>query len=540
MSGRGRFFLPFLLPALIVVLGCDMSSPAPAQEREGTTSGTTYRRPLAQDPETLDPARIWDIYSRSVSQQIFDGLVQFDQTLTIKPALAAFWRSSHDGLVWTFELRKDVKFHHGREVTADDVVYSFTRILDPKTRSGAAELLLNVAGARDFRESRAKTVSGFAALDRHTVQVTLTEALVPFAAVAAVGHAKIVPRDLLEAQGEAFGVRPVGTGPFRFLRWERGKEIVLAANRDYFEGSPKLSRLVYRVFPGDQRDAMHAEFVRGGLEDAPVPAGADRRQLAASANHIYVKRPMISVRFYGFNTRTHPFNNRRVRQAIVYAIDREAIVQNVHYGQYTFARGILPPGMLGFNRKLTGSPYDPQKARALLADAGYSGGRGLPPLVIWSSVKRPEILREHEEIRRALAAVGLSVEARYHTDWSAFSKMVEDGKLAFFLWAWYADVPDPDNFLAKLFYSASPRNVFGYSNPVVDTLLVNARRLSDLSQRVELYRRAEELILEDAPIAPVFHHTYERLFQPYVRSVEVNGLGDPYIPFRKIWLESPR
>jgi len=539
LSRKGTW-RPFLLPLLIGVLGCDLSSPVPAQEREDTATTSVYRRPLAQDPETLDPARIWDIYSRSVSQQVFDGLVRFDHTLTIKPALAALWRSSRDGLVWTFELRKDVKFHHGREVTADDVVYSFTRILDPKTRSGAAELFLNIVGARDVREGRSRTVSGLVALDRHTVQVTLNEALVPFAAVAAVGHAKVVPRDLVEAQGEAFGLRPVGTGPFRFLRWERGKEIVLTANPDYFDGSPKLSRLVYRVFPGDQRDAMHAEFMRGNLEDAPVPAGADRRQLAASTSHIYVKRPMISVRFYGFNTRTPPFNDRRVRQAIVYAIDREGIVQNAHYGQYTFARGILPPGMLGFNRKLAGAPYDPQKARALLADAGHSGGRGLPPLVIWSSVKRPEILREHDEIKKSLAAVGLSADARYHPNWSTFSKMVEEGQLGFFLWAWYADVPDPENFLAKLFYSSSPRNVFGYSNPAVDALLVGARRASDLSQRVELYRRAEELILEDAPIIPVFHHTYERLFQPYVRSVEVNGLGDPYIPFRKIWLDSVR
>ena len=539
VSRKGRRVLPFLLLVLIAVLGCDMFSPAPAQERQGTAMAMVFRRPLAQDPETLDPARIWDIYSRSVSQQIFDGLVQFDQTLTIKPALAALWRSSRDGLVWTFELRKDVKFHHGREVTADDVVYSFTRILDSKTRSGAAELFLNVAGAREFREGRAKTVSGLVALDRHTLQVTLVEALVPFAAVAAVGHAKVVPRDLVEAQGETFGLRPVGTGPFRFLRWEHGKEIVLTANGDYFDGSPKLSRLVYRVFPGDQRDAMHAEFMKGNLEDAPVPAGADRRQLAVSTSHIYVKRPMISVRFYGFNLRTFPFNDRRVRQAIVHAIDREGIVQN-HFGQYTFARGILPPGMLGFNRKLTGFSYDPQKARALLADAGYSGGRGIPPLVIWSSVKRPEILREHDEIKKSLAAVGLSVEARYHTNWSAFSKTVEEGQVAFFLWAWYADVPDPENFLAKLFYSSSPRNVFGYANPAVDTLLIGARKVSDLSQRVELYRRAEELILEDAPVMPMFHHTYERLFQPYVRSVEVNGLGDPYIPFRRIWLDPAR
>lgn len=531
---------PFLVGLLLSALVGSGSLPASAQDRSGATGGAAYRRPLGHDPKTLDPARVSDIYSLSVSQQIFDGLVQFDQTLAIKPALAEFWRASRDGLTWTFNLRKGVQFHHGRVVTANDVIYSLTRILDPSTRSGAAELFLGVRGAREFREGRAKTVVGLVALDPHTLQVTLDDALVPFVAVLAVGHAKVVPRDLVEAQGEAFGVQPVGTGPFRFLRWERGKEIVLAANHDYFDGLPKLSRLVYRIFPGDQRDAMHDEFLKGNLEDAPVLPRADRRALAAGGSHIYVKRPMITVRFYGFNTKTKPLNDRRVRQAILHAIDREAIVQNVYFGQYIFARGILPPGTLGFNPRLTGYPYDPQKARELLADAGYPGGRGLPAVAIWSSVKRDDIVREHELIKKSLATVGITADAHYLTNWPAFSRMLEEGKLPFFLYAWYADVPEPDYFLTKLFHSRSSRNFFGYSNPVVDDLLTNARSAGDLQRMVELYRRAEQLILDDAPLIPVFHHTYERLFQHYVRSIEVNGLGDPYIPFRKIWLERTR
>src|SRR5437899_11193306 len=268
---------PFFLSVLLGALLGTGALPAPAQEQNDASAGAVYRRPLGHDPKTLDPARISDIYSRAVSQQIFDGLVQFDQTLAIKPALAEFWRASRDGLTWTFDLRKGVKFHHGREVTADDVVYSFTRILDPMTHSGAAELFLNIRGAPDFREGRAKTVSGLVALDRHIVQVTLSETVVPFVAVIAIGHAKIVPRDLVEAQGATFGTQPVGTGPFRFLRWERGKEIVLGANSEYFDGAPKLSRLVFRVFPGDQRDTMHDAFLKRNLEDAPVPPRADRR-----------------------------------------------------------------------------------------------------------------------------------------------------------------------------------------------------------------------------------------------------------------------
>ncbi len=542
--GKGGVRAPFLFLVLLLVFSVGLvfvrPSPLRTQDRDPGAAGTVYRRPLGHDPKTLDPARVSDIYSLSVSQQIFDGLVQYDSALTIVPALAEFWRASRDGAVWTFNLRHGVKFHHGREVNADDVVYSFARILDPKTRSGAAELFLNIKGAREFREGRAKSVSGLVALDRRTVQVTLDDHVAPFVAIAAVGHAKIVPRDLVESQGEAFGAQPVGTGPFRFVRWDRGREIVLEANAEYFDGAPRLTRLLFRIFPGEQRDAMQEEFQKGNLEDAPVPARVDRRALATSGGYIYVKRPMISARFYGFNTRAKPLNDRRVRQAIVQAIDRETIVEGVYLGQVTYARGVLPPGMLGFNPGLTGYPYDPARARELLAQAGYPGGRGLPPLTIWSGARQADIVREHALIKKWLAAVGITADFQYNTDWQAFSKMLDDGKLPIFLYAWYADVPDPDNFLTKLFHSKSPRNFFGYANPVVDELLTGARSAGDIQRRVELYRRAEQLILDDAPIVPVFHRAYERLFQSYVRSVEVNGLGDPYIPLRKIWLDRTR
>ena len=541
MKRKGDWMSPFLflLFPLISLLG-GSGSPASAQEQSGdrgtAASGGIYRRPLEHDPATLDPARIRDIYSLSVSQQIFDGLVRFDQTLTITPALAQFWKASRDGLTWTFMLRKGVKFHHGREVTADDVVYSFTRLLDPKVKSGAADLFLSIRGAQEFRDGKAKQVAGLIAVDRHTVQVTLTEALAPFVSVLAVGHAKIVPREMVEQLGENFGSQPIGTGPFKFVRWDRGREIVLEANPDYLDGAPRLSRIVYRIFPGGNWDTIFEEFQRGGLEDTPPPT-LDYRRVIAEEKYIYVRRPMISVRFYGLNTRIKPLDDRRVRQALIHAIDREALIQEVLLGRFTLARGILPPGTQGFNPKLQGYAYNPARARELLAQAGYPGGRGLPPIPIWSSVKHEGILREHEHIKRYLEAVGVRAEFQYLTDWPSFSKMLAEKKLPAFLYAWYADVPDPDNFLSKLFYSQSPRNFFGYTDPVVDGLLLQARREGNLQRRVELYRKAEEIILEAAPLIPVLHHTYERLFQPYVRSIEVNGLGDPYIPLRKIWLD---
>jgi peptide/nickel transport system substrate-binding protein len=519
------------LPLLVIVIMLWAGVMAPASGAENV-----YRRPLNNDPATLDPARVSDVYSRSVSQQIFDGLVHFDQTLTVTPALAQHWKASRDGLQWTFTLRRGVKFHHGREVTADDVVYSLTRLVNPRLGSAAGDLFRNVKGAVEFREGRAKAIAGLTAVDRYTVEVALSEALAPFVSVLAVGHAKIVPRDVVEQKGDqAFGMAPVGTGPFRFVKWERGREIRLDANAEYFAGPPRLARLVYRIFPGAPFDTMYEEFQRGHLEDTPPPV-ADYRRAITAAGDGYVKRPQLSVRFYGFNTRVKPLADRLVRQALSHAIDRETIIEEPFLGRHVLARGILPPGTQGYNPKVAGYAHDPRRARELLAQAGYPDGRGLPPIAIWSSVRHQGIEREHDLIRENLKAVGVHAEFHYQTDWPTFSRLLTEGRLPVFQYAWYADIPDPDNFLFKLFHSQSTGNFVGYTNAGVDALLLRARNEPDIVRRVELYRRVEQAVLDDAPILPVWHYSYERIFQPYVRSVEVSGLGDAYIPFRKVWL----
>jgi len=531
---------PPLLALLVGIVLLFAAFTNAAGQPQSVPDAAVYRRPLGNDPVTLDPPRIADIYSRSVAHQIFDGLVQFDQTLTVTPALAEFWRGSRDGLTWTFTLRKGVKFHHGREVTADDVVFSFTRLLDPRIKSSAADLFAVIRGADDYRAGKSKQVSGLVAIDRYTAQVTLKEAPAPFVSFAAVGAAKILPRDLAEAQGEAFGQRPVGTGPFRFVSWERGKEIVLAANPEYFDGAPRLARVVYRVFPGERFDTVNEEFERRTLEDSPLPprmTSADYRRLVTDPHHVYVKRSMFSLRFYGLNTRLKPLDDPRVRKAINHAIDRAAINDTIYLGRTVIARGILPPGTPGYNPSLAGYGYDPARARELLAAAGHPHGRGVPPITFWSAAKDERIVAEHDMIRRALEAIGLKAEFSYLTDWPAFSRMLPEGKMPAFLYAWFADAPDPDNFLAMLFHSKSARNFTGYANSSVDALLEQARRPGDPLSRVELYRRVEKLIVDDAPIIPFWHYTYERRFQPYVKSIEVSALGDPYIPLRKVWLE---
>jgi peptide/nickel transport system substrate-binding protein len=520
---------PSLTLIVLVVWLLAAAGPAAAQAPE-------YRRPLGNDPSTLDPARISDVYGRSVAQQIFDGLVSFDQTLAITPALAEHWTASRDGLTWTFTLRKGARFHHGREVTADDVVFSFTRLLDPRLKSSGAEIFSVIQGAREFMQGQAHTVTGLRPLDARTVQITLSEAFVPFITALATGTAKIVPRDVVEAAGGEFGARPVGTGPFRFVAWERGHSITLAANRDYFHGAPRLGRVIYRIFPGEPQDAIYAEFLKGHLEDSPVPT-RDHAAIVHAPGRQYVKRPMFHLRFYGLNARIKPLDDRRVRQAIAHAIDRAGLIEQVFQGRYHLAQSILPLGTLGYNPGVRPLAYDPARARALLAEAGYPGGAGLPTVTIWSGARTERLLDEHARIVKSLAAVGIRAVYQYQTDWPAFSRMLAEGRAPMFQYAWNADIPDPDNFLFLLFHSRSPRNYTGYANPVVDNLLLTARDEREPQRRVELYRKAEQLVLDDAPVLPMWHYDYERLFQPSVKSVEVNGLGDPYIPLRKIWIQ---
>jgi len=509
-----------------------------SQQKEvatGPKHGGSYRRALANNPSTLDPAQLTDTYGHTVANQIFDCLVQYDGTLMIVPAIAQSWKASRDGLTWTFFLRKGVKFHNGREVEADDVVYSFTRLVDPKTRSSAAEIFTKIKGAKEFAEARRKTVEGLRSVDRYTVQIELVEASAPFVASLAIGYAKIVPREVVQEYGPMFGSQPVGTGPFKFVVWKKDERIVLDANQDYYGGRPYVDRLEYRIFTGHQTEQMLASFERGELEDTTVPTAALHRA-QTDKRYRFVSRPILGVRFLGFNTTHGVLANRFVRQAFIHAIDREALVQDVYVNRYKAAQAFLPPGTYGYDPDFQPYPYDPKRAESLLAKAGYPGGAGLPVIQVWSNPRSEAIEQEHESIRNYLANAGIRVEFRYHTNWPEFKAMVGAGKLSIFRWGWIADVPEPDNFLYNLFHSRGRTNLTRYQNPVVDGLLDKARAEQVYLKRVELYRQAEKLIMEDAPVIPLNYYSYERLFQPYVQNIEVSALGDPYIPMRKIWL----
>jgi oligopeptide transport system substrate-binding protein len=519
----------------------------PELHRPAGKFGGVYRRVLHNNPVTLDPAFSTDIYGGAVIRQIFDGLVQLDAQLRPLPAIASFWEASRDRRTWTFTLRQGVMFHHGREVTAHDFIYSFTRFLSVKSPTPVADFLGHIQGAEAFMRGQTTYVEGLKAVDRYTLRMVLEEPLAPSLAILGLANATVVPQEEVERLGELFGRAPVGTGPFKFVRWEPDQEIVLEANDHYYEGRPFLDAVAFKIIVGHRLEETFAEFLQGNLEETIIPSGKIDEVRADPQYWRYsrVHRPTFSLLYIGFNTQLKPFDDQRVRQAFNYAVDKEAIVREISRMGNLPATGALPPGLLGYDPYLFGLPphekvysFDPAKAKQLLTEAGYPDGAGFPVVQLWSADSAESTKAELAAYQRYLAELGVQVEICFAPDWPTYKKMLKQEQLPMFRLVWYADIPDPDNMLSPLLHSSSPTNHMFYRNPVVDQLLEQARGELDGAQRVALYREVERLVMDDAPWITQHYSVLHSLYQPYVQGVEVNPLGRRTTPLKKVWFKN--
>jgi peptide/nickel transport system substrate-binding protein/oligopeptide transport system substrate-binding protein len=528
-----------LLWVCLYVLMCSSSSLAESvgKMESEVRFGGIYRRALANNPATLDPAFVSDIYSRTVVTQISKGLIQFDTHLNPIPAIAEFWEASRDGRIWTFFLRQGVRFHHGREVTAQDFVYSFTRLLSPKALGPVTDFLREVEGADEFIEGKATSVQGLKALDRYTIQIALKQPFAPSLTVLGLANAAVVPQEEVDRLGEHFAQAPVGAGPFKLIRWEPSKEIVLEAHEHYYEGRPFLDTIVFKI--GGTFEQTFAQFLTGELDEAIIPSGKTEEVHNHSRYQQYqiLRRPTLGLLYIGFNTQLKPFDDRRVRQAFNYGVDKAMIVREITQMGSLPANGVLPPGMPGHDPDLHGYPYDPAKAKQLLAEAGYPEGKGFPVVQLWTVSKAESTKAELAAYQKYFADLGVKVDIRFVEEWTRYTEMLGRGELQMFRYAWYADFPDPDSFFFPLLHSAGQPNNLLYRNPHLDELIGKAREEGDYGERVKLYREAERLIMEDAPWITQHNHIFEYLYQPYVQGVEVSLLGDRWIPMNKIWLK---
>jgi oligopeptide transport system substrate-binding protein len=524
---------------LSAAVGVTQPSEQSVPHLPGAQFGGTFRRMLGANPVTLDPALVTDNYGITVVNQIFDGLVQFDANLKPIPALAEFWEGSRDGRTWTFALRQGVKFHNGREVTAQDVVYSFTRLLDATRPLPVAQLFQHIQGAKEFRQGKAPRVQGLQAPDRHTVRMVLEEPLAPRLTLLGLANTAVMPQEEVEKPGGDFGHAPVGTGPFKFVRWQPNQEIVLAANDQYYEGRPFLDTVVFKIFVGTKLEEAFAEFLKENLEEMIIPSGKvdEVRVNPQYRQYQHFRKPTLGLLYLGFNTQMKPFDDWRVRQAFNYAANKEVIVREIARMGHVPAVGALPPWLPGYDPDLRGYDYNPAKARELLAEAGYPNGTGFPVVQLWSNHQAASTQEALAAYQRYLADIGVQVEIRFAPDWQALSARLEQGTIPMFRLRWIADIPDPDNMLSPLLHSASSTNRTFYRNPRVDQLLEQARQALDQAQRIALYREVERIVLHDAPWITQQYPVLEYLYQPYVQGVELSWLGKRDIPLHKIWLK---
>ncbi|OCL27555.1 peptide ABC transporter substrate-binding protein [Orenia metallireducens] len=500
--------------------------------------GGTFQGRLSSDPATLDPAHSTDNQSSRIIYNIFDGLVQFNKDLEVVPAIAKDWKVSEDGLKWTFHLKEGVKFHNGREVKASDVVYSFTRILDPKTKSERTWLFDSIKGAKDFQEGKASNVEGLKAIDEYTVEITLAESFTPFLSVLAMDSAAIVPKEAVEKYGENFAQHPVGAGPFKFVEWQHDNKVVLEKNEEYYvEGRPYLDKAVYRVILEGQ--SALAEYEQGNIYhmvDDDIPSGQIKRVLNPNGefNNDLIKIPRLVTYYFGFNTQKAPFNNKKVRQALNYAVNKNIIAEVVKNGTVKAAHGILPPGMPGYNPNLEGYPYNIEKAKELLAEAGYPDGLPGTYELAYNTSKAHQNVAE--AVQANLKQIGVNVEL-INMDWGTYIDKVDNGGTEIFRLSWGADYPDPDNFLYVLFHSknAGPGgNGAFYKNPEVDRMLDKARSMESGKDRIALYQKIEKQIVEDAPWIPIYYYTTIALVKPFVNNYHLTGQNP--LPLTNVWL----
>jgi oligopeptide transport system substrate-binding protein len=478
--------------------------------------------------ETLDPIQTTGVVEAEYVVHIFSGLMGLNEKLEVVPDLAEKQTLSQDGRTYTFSLRRNVKFHDGRVMTASDVKYSFERAADPANASPvSATYLGDIQGFTERLAGQAPEVRGVRVRDEQTVEITLVEPRVDFLAKLTYPVSYVVDRTNVESGGARWWQRPNGTGPFRVREARPGESLVLARNDNYHLAKPALTEVYF--FPVLPVEA----YETGQIDIAIVDIGDVERVTDRSdplSRELKV-RTDLDIRYLGFNVAAKPFDDPKVRQAFNHALDRDKIVNVTLKKTVLKAEGILPPGMPGRSDKIKGLDFDVSRARQLIAESTYRDVRNFPEIVLSVSGTRTAPPAEINAIV-AMYRQNLGVEVRIRQmDNASYMDSLQRNKDRFqmFSLGWVADYADPQNFLDLLFYSKSGENHTQYANPDVDRLLERARGERDSAARMRLYQEAEAQILKDAPWVPLWHSNRYVLVKPYVQGYSSPPMVVPWL-----------
>ncbi|MDO8501280.1 MAG: ABC transporter substrate-binding protein [Gemmatimonadaceae bacterium] len=483
----------------------------------GETSST--RRTLIDsrdtyDPRSLDPALSTDVPTGRAVGYVFDGLVRFTPDAQVVPGLARSWDISTDGMTYTFHLRTGVKFHDGRPFSARNVIYSFQRVLDPKTKGGRGWPLYPIDGAKAYADGKGRSIAGLTARDDSTIVIRLSEPFAIFPKLLAMPVAAIVP----DSVPSNFGEHPIGTGPWKFVEWKHDDYLKFAANPDYFDGPPKADSLMARIVP--EPSTAVAEFESGNVDVLYVPEGETQNwEQTDEKKAMLESAPALRVFYIAINTTRGPLADKRVRQALNYATDAKGILDGIVSGRGNLAAGVIPPALPGGDSTRKGYTRDVAKAKQLLAEAGFPNGIDIE---LWSS-QTPPFPRIAQAVQANLKETGVRVTL-VQRDASSMREAARAGKTDMALKDWFADYPDAENFLYPLLHSANKGvggNVSFYSNPGYDKLVSEARREQDEAKRTALYSQADEIEYQDAPMIYLFFYRELYAIQPWIRNFKV-------------------
>jgi oligopeptide transport system substrate-binding protein len=449
------------------------------------------------DPEDIDPALVSGS-AAGYSGLLFSGLVRLSPNL--EADLAESWTISPDGKVYTFVLRPDAAFSSGRPITAEDVVYSWTRAADPKTRSTTATTYLgDILGVSEVFAGEAKEIRGLRVIDERTLEVTLDEAKPYFLAKLSYPTAFIVDKADIERKMKNWVYSPNASGPFVLREVIDGEALVFERNEAY-HAPAKVQGIVYLLYRGG---TMSSFFNAGEIDFAYLgPTEAMQVLEPDHPNHDRLRTSTnMCTSMVMFNNTRAPLDDPAVRQALSLAVDKERLVELLSENMSIRADSILPPGMPGYAEELVRQVYDAEQALAVLASSRYAGE--LPVLKVAVGGY------EEGDLERALGdmwreALGVQIELEY-LEWNEFMKSARETDKHILLFGWCADYPDPENFLDILFHSESDFNPSNYANPEVDALLVQARTELDPGARLQLYQQIDRMLLEDFAAVPYIH-----------------------------------
>lgn len=521
VAGAAVFMLT--QPSGTATTSSTQSSKPPAATRAPSTGSRNIMRLPARgsgDPPTLDPALAGDADSAIYIVEIFSGLVTLDRNLKVVPDIAERWEISADNKTYTFFLRKEVKFHDGRPVTAQDFKYSFERAANPALASPTADTYLgDIVGVREKLSRRAQTVSGIEVVDDYTLKIIIDSPKSFFLAKLTFPTAFVVDKNNVERGGRTWTDKPNGTGPYKLKEYVRSQRLILARNENfYLDPKPQVEEVQF-ILGGGSAMTM---YENGDLESVYVTINDIERvsDVNSPLNKDLFVGPEFSTNFVVFNTRMPPFDDPKVRQAFALAIDREKIVDVVFRKMEGVATGILPPGMPGYVENQFKIPYDPAKAKQLLAESKYAGKL---PDITWTTYGSGGSASQYIQAMTAMIKDNLGINVSIQqTDWATFIGQINDptkNPYQIFDIAWIADYADPQNFIDILFRSNSTQNWSSYNNPEVDKLLDQAAAERDAQKRFQLYQEIERKILADYPVVPFTFSQQYHLTKPYVKNL---------------------